>query len=105
MRGMREYVFAGHDELGARGHGVDLRAARQFELIHGVEGLLDGRPPSEEAVVAHNDRIVRPEILDNSLSFVELHRRPLVVVLAYVDAEHNRDVVYWQPPAVLAQHR
>src|SRR5215831_18135755 len=67
VRGMREHIFAGHDELGARGHGIDLRAAGYFELVHRIEGLLDGRSAGEEPVVAHDERIVRAEILDDAL--------------------------------------
>src|SRR5262249_56970998 len=79
----REHVLAGHDELGARRNGIDLRAAGQFELIHGVERLLDGRAAGEQAVVTHDQRIVRAEIADDALALVELHRRPFIVDSRY----------------------
>jgi len=72
MRGVCEHVLARHDELGARRHGVDLRAAGQFELIHGVERLLDGRPAGQQAVVAHDHGVVRPQIRDQPRALVEI---------------------------------
>jgi hypothetical protein len=43
-------------------------------------------------VVAHDQRIVRAEIADDALALVELHRRPLVVVIA--DVADVRDRLY-----------
>ena len=87
---MREHVFAGHDKLGAGRHGIDLRAARQFELIHGVERLLDCCPAGQEAVVAHDERVVGSEIFDDALAFVEIHRWAFVVVIVEVADEPDR---------------
>src|SRR5262249_38759066 len=63
MRGMRQHVLARHGELGARRHGVDLRATRQLELIHGVERLRDGGAAAEQPMVAHDQRIMRTEVV------------------------------------------
>src|SRR5882724_6647477 len=87
MRSMRQHVLARHGELGARRHGVDLRAAGELELVHGVEGLLDGGAAGEEPVVAHDQRIMRPEILHDALALVEIDRRAFVVVIADVADE------------------
>ncbi len=99
VRGMGQHILARHGELGARRHGVDLGAAGQLELVHGVEGLLDGGAAGEEAVVAHDQGIVRPEIVDDTLALLEVDRRPLVVVIAEVADEADRGLRQRQQPA------
>src|SRR5262249_34165065 len=73
--GVGEHVLARHGELGPRRHRIDLRAAGHFELIHRVERLLDGRTAGEEPVVAHDQRVVRAEVVDDPLALVEIDRR------------------------------
>jgi hypothetical protein len=90
MRRVGEYVWARHCQFGARCHRVDLRAARQLELVHGVERLLDGGSAGEQAVIAHNQGIMRPKIPHDALALAEIDRRTFVVVQANMADEAHR---------------
>src|SRR4029078_3200267 len=99
VRRVRQDVLSGHCELGACGHRVDLRAARQFELIHGVESLLNGGNAGQQAVIAHDQGLVRPEVANQALTLVELDRRTFVVVIADVSDKADRGLRQRQQPA------
>ncbi len=105
MRGMREHVLAGHGQFGARRHGVDLRAARHFELIHRVERLLDGRAAGQKPVVAHHQRVVRPEIGHDPLALVGVDRRAFIVVVADMADKADRGLRQRKKPAFHRRHR
>ena len=102
---MREHVLARHGEFGARRHGVDLRTAGQFELVHGVERLLDGRAAGQQPMIAHDQRVVRPEIVDDALALVEVDGRALIVVIADMADEPHRGLRQRQQPARHRRHR
>ena len=105
MCGAGQYVLARHGQFGARRHGVDLRPAGHFELIHGVEGLLDSRATGEQAVIAHDHRIMRPEIANEPLAFINLNRWAFVVMVADMADETDGGLRQRQEPAFHRRHR
>ena len=53
----------------------------------------------EQAVVAHDQRVVRAEVGDDALALLEVDRRALVVVIADVADEADRGLRQRQQPA------
>ena len=52
--------------------------------------LLHVRPAGEQAVVPHDQRIVRAKIADDPFAFVEVDRRALIIVIADVIEKTDR---------------
>jgi len=55
-----------------------------------IEGLLDGGAAGEQAVIAHDHRVVRPEIAHQPFALVRFDRRPFIVVVADMTDEADR---------------
>ncbi len=64
-----------------------------------------GGAAGEQAVVAHDQRVVRPEVLDDALALVEIDRRSLVVVIADMADEADRGLRQRQQAAFHRRHR
>ena len=80
-------------------------AARQFELIHRVEGLLDRGAAGQQPVRAQDHRVVRPEIAHEARALVEIDRRAFIVVIAEVADEAHRRLRQRQQAALHRRHR
>ena len=50
MRGFLQHLLRRNDKFGARGHCIDLRAAGELQLVHGVECLLNGGAAGQKTV-------------------------------------------------------
>ena len=105
VRGFLQNLRRRHDQLGACSHRIDLGAARHLELVHRIEGLLDGRAAREQAMVAQDHRVVRAEIAHQALALVEIGRRAFVLVIADMADEADRGLGQRQQAALHRRHR
>ena len=79
--------YTRHCQFRSRCHRIDLRTARQFELVHRVERLLYGRAAGQQAMVAHDQRFVRAKIAYKSLALIKFDGRTFIVVITNVADE------------------